>query len=393
MRTGIGYDVHKMVEGRKLILGGVEIPHHKGLLGHSDADVLIHAIMDSILGALALGDIGKYFPDTDMQYKDISSMVLLEKVHNIMKEHGYEIGNIDSIVVAQEPKFAPYIDSMRENIAKAKLEILEGLRPDGLFVYCGDDPILKKEIEKLHIEQKILTYGKEDFNDYQCELGIVDENGVSFKLTYPNPENYYIPMLGSHNMFNATAAITVAKYFNIPFKSIQEGLYHIEKTGMRNELVYAEGFTILNDSYKSNPSSVLAALNTLYNMKQYKQKIVVLGDMLGLGEEEVKMHEEIGLKIDSTEIEYLFTIGPLAQHMGKMAKLNFEKGKVISCTNKPQLVEKLKRVIKPNSIILVKASRPLELEEVVERILEGEVIELESLDNLKLFALSDDLKF
>jgi len=110
MRTGIGYDVHKMVEGRKLILGGVEIPHHKGLLGHSDADVLIHAIMDSILGALA---------DTDMQYKDISSMVLLEKVHNIMKEHGYEIGNIDSIVVAQEPKFAPYIDSMRENIAKA----------------------------------------------------------------------------------------------------------------------------------------------------------------------------------------------------------------------------------------------------------------------------------
>lgn len=119
MRTGIGYDVHKMVEGRKLILGGVEIPHHKGLLGHSDADVLIHAIMDSILGALALGDIGKYFPDTDMQYKDISSMVLLEKVHNIMKEHGYEIGNIDSIVVAQEPKFAPYIDSMRENIARA----------------------------------------------------------------------------------------------------------------------------------------------------------------------------------------------------------------------------------------------------------------------------------
>ena len=105
-------------------------------------------------------------------------------------------------------------------------------------------------------------------------------------------------------------------------------------------------------------------------MKQYKQKIVVLGDMLGLGEEEVKMHEEIGLKIDSTEIEYLFTIGPLAQHMGKMAKLNFEKGKVISCTNKPQLVEKLKRVIKPNSIILVKASRPLELEEVVEKLQE-----------------------
>ncbi|WP_416197316.1 MAG: 2-C-methyl-D-erythritol 2,4-cyclodiphosphate synthase [Sporanaerobacter sp.] len=118
MRIGIGYDVHKLVEGRKLIVGGVEIPHEKGLLGHSDADVLIHAIMDSILGAMALGDIGKHFPDTDIAYKDISSMVLLEKVYDIMLSNGYEIGNIDCIVVAQRPKFAPYIHNMRENIGR-----------------------------------------------------------------------------------------------------------------------------------------------------------------------------------------------------------------------------------------------------------------------------------
>ncbi|MEY8304693.1 2-C-methyl-D-erythritol 2,4-cyclodiphosphate synthase [Anaerosalibacter bizertensis] len=118
MKVGIGYDVHKLVEKRKLIIGGVEIPHDKGLLGHSDADVLIHAIMDSILGALGLGDIGKHFPDTDEKYKDISSMVLLEEVWNIMSANGYKIGNIDSIIVAQSPKMAPYIDTMKENIAR-----------------------------------------------------------------------------------------------------------------------------------------------------------------------------------------------------------------------------------------------------------------------------------
>lgn len=113
MRIGHGYDVHKLVENRKLVLGGIEIPYEKGLLGHSDADVLIHAIMDSILGALALGDIGKHFPDTDQKYKDISSVLLLEKVYNIMREHGYKIGNIDSTIAAQKPKLAPYIEKMR----------------------------------------------------------------------------------------------------------------------------------------------------------------------------------------------------------------------------------------------------------------------------------------
>ncbi|MDB0438621.1 2-C-methyl-D-erythritol 2,4-cyclodiphosphate synthase [Clostridioides difficile] len=119
MRIGLGYDVHKLTEERKLIIGGVEIPHDKGLLGHSDADVLIHAIMDSILGALALGDIGKHFPDTDEKYKGIDSMKLLEHVYNLITSKGYKIGNIDSTIIAQSPKMAPHIESMRKNIAKA----------------------------------------------------------------------------------------------------------------------------------------------------------------------------------------------------------------------------------------------------------------------------------
>lgn len=118
MRIGLGYDVHKLTEDRKLIIGGVEIPHDKGLLGHSDADVLIHAIMDSILGALALGDIGKHFPDTDEKYKGANSMKLLEYVYNLIKSKGYKIGNIDSTIIAQGPKMAPYIESMRKNISK-----------------------------------------------------------------------------------------------------------------------------------------------------------------------------------------------------------------------------------------------------------------------------------
>ncbi|MHB1049794.1 MAG: 2-C-methyl-D-erythritol 2,4-cyclodiphosphate synthase [Bacteroidota bacterium] len=123
-RVGFGFDVHKIVPGRKLILGGVEIPHDKGLLGHSDADVLLHAICDALLGAAALGDIGKHFPDTDPRYKDISSLALLKHVHSLIENNGYSIENIDSTVVLESPKIAPYIETMRKRIAET-LYILE----------------------------------------------------------------------------------------------------------------------------------------------------------------------------------------------------------------------------------------------------------------------------
>ena len=119
IRIGHGYDVHKLVEGRKLILGGVNIPHETGLLGHSDADVVVHAIMDAMLGALALGDIGKHFPDTDPVYSGADSIKLLKKVTEIIAEKGYSVGNIDSTIICQAPKLAPHIDMMRKNIAEA----------------------------------------------------------------------------------------------------------------------------------------------------------------------------------------------------------------------------------------------------------------------------------
>lgn len=160
MRIGYGYDVHQLVENRKLILGGIEIPHKTGLLGHSDADVLVHSIMDSILGALAMGDIGKHFPDTDMEYKDINSMILLDRVYNIMKAQGYEIGNIDATIEAQLPKLAPFIEDMRENISKVLRTSLTNInvkattterlgfvgREEGMAASCVC--LLKKVIDK-----------------------------------------------------------------------------------------------------------------------------------------------------------------------------------------------------------------------------------------------------
>lgn len=129
MRIGMGYDVHRLSAGRKLIMGGVDIPYEKGLLGHSDADVLVHAIMDALLGAAALGDIGSHFPDTDPAYEGISSIRLLEHVGKLLSDHGYKIGNIDATIIAQKPKMRPHIDQMRDNISNA-LKI----RPDQVGV-------------------------------------------------------------------------------------------------------------------------------------------------------------------------------------------------------------------------------------------------------------------
>lgn len=129
MRIGHGYDVHRVTEGRKMIIGGVEIPYEKGLLGHSDADVLLHAVTDAILGAAALGDIGRHFPDTDPRYKGIDSRILLRHAAGLVREKGWRVENVDATVIAQKPKLAPYIDRMKENIAEDL-----GLAPDQVNV-------------------------------------------------------------------------------------------------------------------------------------------------------------------------------------------------------------------------------------------------------------------
>lgn len=152
MRIGIGYDVHKLVEGRDLIIGGVNIPHETGLLGHSDADVLVHAIMDALLGAAGIGDIGLLFPDTSDEFKGADSLVLLGEVGKKLSEKGYSIGNIDSIIVAQAPKMRPHIDKMRENIA-----VTLGISKDDICVKATTEEQLGFTGNKEGISAKAVT--------------------------------------------------------------------------------------------------------------------------------------------------------------------------------------------------------------------------------------------
>lgn len=167
MRIGMGYDVHRLTEGRDLILGGVKIPYEKGLLGHSDADVLLHAVMDALLGAAALGDIGKHFPDTDPEYEGISSIRLLEHVGRLLDEKGYVIENIDATIIAQRPKMRPYIDQMRENIAEAlKIETdqvnVKATTEEGLGFTGSGEGISSQAVCAL---ERYLNYGSMDVTD------------------------------------------------------------------------------------------------------------------------------------------------------------------------------------------------------------------------------------
>ena len=173
MRVGMGYDVHKLVEGRKCIIGGVDIPFEKGLLGHSDADVLLHAISDALLGAAALGDIGKHFPDKDPAYAGISSMVLLKKVADLLAEEHYLVSNIDATIIAQAPKMRPYIDTMRQNIADAlMIDIsqvnVKATTEEGLGFTGSGEGISSQAICLLNSPREFATMSVTDMEQTKC---------------------------------------------------------------------------------------------------------------------------------------------------------------------------------------------------------------------------------
>lgn len=286
-----------------------------------------------------------------------------------------ELGEADLLSSIAEPDVAiitnigeAHLETLytRENIAKGKLEIINHLNKDGLFIYPGDEPLIKNEIKKLNPEFKIETFGQDPSNTYCPKLISIGENGLSFKLNESSPNVINLDLLGKHQVYNATAAIAAAKYFNISFEDIQIGLKNADITRMRSDLIHTETCTILDDSYKSNPASVLAALDTLYSLDKYNRKIVVLGDMLGLGDEEISMHREIGEKIDPSQIDYLFTIGPLAEHIAKGASPMIPKNNIKSCVDKEELINDLKKIVTKDSIVLIKASRDLHLENVVD---------------------------
>lgn len=256
----------------------------------------------------------------------------------------------------------------RENVMKAKLEIVKGLKEDGIFVFNGDDELLREEVRKLNLKQKIITFGENTNNDYIAKLISIDNNGINFTVENMSSINLFLPMLGVHQMLNATAAIAVSRHFGLDFNLIKSGLSSVNLTKMRSQLTKGKGFDILNDSYNANPTSTKAAINTVYSLKGYNQKIIVFGDMLELGDKEIDMHKEIAYHIDFDKIDYLFTIGDLAKYTAKeLSKKNSDK--VFAFSGKKELIKKLKEVLKENALILLKASRSLKLETISEELL------------------------
>lgn len=253
----------------------------------------------------------------------------------------------------------------KENIAKAKLEILEGLKPDGVFLYNGDDEILKEVIKDYKLPEKTYTFGVNKDNDYVIDPIKYDETGNTFNL---NEHVISVPLLGEHQMYNGACAVIIAKLFGLEYTDLAKGLNidNLELTGMRNELIVLPNFSILNDSYKSNPQSLNAGLNVVYSMTGYKQKIAIIGDMMGLGDEEIQIHKNIGMNINPEEIDYILTIGNSSYYLFETAKSRFPENHVFHFKTKEEVVEKAKELIVEDTLIFVKASRPMELETIVE---------------------------
>lgn len=256
-----------------------------------------------------------------------------------------------------------------ENILKAKLEIATGVKENGLLVYYGDSEHLKKGVDGINRNIIKQSFGENEDNQFVIKLISTGDDGVYFRVINAESNVYHLPMLGKHQMYNGTAAIAVARHMQISANDIQKAMFELSVTGMRNEIVHADGFDILNDSYKSNPNSMRAALETLYSLKNYSQKILVLGDMFGTGDNEIENHFQIGKEIDPDKIDYIYTLGLLGEYFGKGAATNFKECRIASCQSKEEILVGLKKVIQKDSIILVKGSRIVKLEELVEKLL------------------------
>nr|WP_300004903.1 UDP-N-acetylmuramoyl-tripeptide--D-alanyl-D-alanine ligase [Tissierella sp.] len=289
-------------------------------------------------------------------------------------------GQIETITKLASPDIAmitnigpSHLDLLKttENVARAKFEILDGLKKDGLFIYNNDDLVLKEVIKEYNIFQKTLTFGKSDFSDFRVELIKEGIDGIDF-MVFEGSESHklHIPMLGRHNIYNAAVSIATARELGLNYEDIQKGLYNINATEMRNEIIKTQNFDILNDAYKSNPDSLLAALDTLYSIEGYKHKAVVLGDMVDLGDHVVSLHKEIGPKIDNNKIDKIFTIGSLAEHIGKSALVNFKAESIYHSETKDQLVQTILENIEKDTLLLVKASRSVALEDVIARLVQ-----------------------
>lgn len=255
----------------------------------------------------------------------------------------------------------------KENIARAKFEILEGLKPDGIFIFNNDDDILRKVIREYSIPQRIIKIGTREDSDVIIRPIRSDESGSSFSI---GEYAYSIPFIGKHQIYNVSVAITIAGLLGMDYASIVKGLSKVKLTGMRMELMHLPSFDVLNDCYKSNPQSLMSCIETVYTMKGYKNKILILSDMLELGENEEKLHFNVGEKIDRDRIDYVICVGDLAKEIYNGANRNFNVKNLFYFETKGEVIEKVREIISEGTLIMVKGSRGMKLEEIIEKLKE-----------------------
>lgn len=255
----------------------------------------------------------------------------------------------------------------KENIARAKFEILEGLKPDGIFIFNNDDDILREVIREYSIPQRIIKIGTREDSDVIIRPIRSDESGSSFSI---GEYAYSIPFIGKHQIYNVSVAITIAGLLGMDYASIVKGLSKVKLTGMRMELMHLPSFDVLNDCYKSNPQSLMSCIETVYTMKVYKNKILILSDMLELGENEEKLHFNVGEKIDRDRIDYVICVGDLAKEIYNGANRNFNVKNLFYFETKGEVIEKVREIISEDTLIMVKGSRGMKLEEIIEKLKE-----------------------
>ncbi|WP_251557807.1 UDP-N-acetylmuramoyl-tripeptide--D-alanyl-D-alanine ligase [Paenibacillus pasadenensis] len=256
----------------------------------------------------------------------------------------------------------------RKSIAQEKLQIANHLTGDGAIIFNGDERLLEEGIQKFNLLESVkrIRFGLSESNDYMASSISATSDHTGF---YLNGLFYRFPLIGTHNVNNALAAIAVAEHLGVTNENIQIGLLELELTGMRMEKsISNSGFAIINDAWNASPTSMKSAIETFQNLSEYNQKILVLGDMFELGENEVHFHLEIGRSIDPENVDYIFTIGKLAEHIALEAQPIFPQGHVRAFQQKAEVVKAVESVVKPNAVVLVKGSRGMRLEEVVEQL-------------------------
>jgi UDP-N-acetylmuramoyl-tripeptide--D-alanyl-D-alanine ligase len=255
----------------------------------------------------------------------------------------------------------------REEIAEAKLEITAGLKDNGVLVYIGDETLLQERIDR-YKNVKLISFGQESSNEYFPVLVKQEVNGTSF-TTNKGSHNFFIPVLGKHNVFNALAAIAVGQLLGVSWEDSRKGLSQLKITQMRSEVVSGiKGSTLINDAYNASPTSMKAAIQLLQDLEGYKRKILVLGDMLELGDREQEFHKETGETIDPGKVNMVYTFGERGKWIAEGAKENLPEDRVLSFLSKDDLVLELEKTISDNDVVLFKASRGIKLEEVIDKL-------------------------